>query len=308
VHRVAFRAGVRPPFDAGSVFGFLGRRAVPGVETWDGRTYRRSLQLPGGPAVLAVHLPIGMPATVTEVEAEALLTDAGDVGAAVGTVRRLFDLDADPVAVDATLATDPLLGPAVSARPGLRVPGAVDPVELLVRAVLGQQVSVAGARTVAGRLAAAFGSPLGDLGDHGRPGALGDPGGAGPVGVLRLFPTAARFAEVDPGTLPLPGARARALVGACRAVADGRVVLDAPVAELRPALLALPGIGPWTADYVLMRACAATDVFLAGDLGIRRALERLGADGRPGPAAQRARAWAPWRSYATLHLWATLDG
>ena len=304
MHRLTFRVGFTPPFDAEGVFGFLGRRAVPGVESWDGRTYRRTVRLPNGPAILAVRMPdtavvdaAAVPGggTVDGLEAEVRLADDADAGAAVAAVRRLFDLDADPAAVDPVLAADPFLRPLVAARPGLRVPGAVDPVELLVRAVVGQQVSVAGARTVAGRLVATSGSALGDsaLGDS----ALPD----------RLFPTAAQLAAVDPATLAMPRARGRALVGACRAIADGAVELTAGPAELRAALLALPGIGPWTADYLLLRAFGQRDVFLAGDLGIRRALERLGADGRPRPAAERAEAWSPWRSYATLHLWRSLE-
>jgi len=298
VHRLTFRVSFTPPFDAEGIFGFLGRRAVPGVESWDGHTYRRTVRLPNGPAIVAVAVPDGGDADGLEAEVD--LTDEADAGDAVAVVRRLFDLDADPAAVDPVLAADPFLQPLVAARPGLRVPGAVDPVELLVRAVVGQQVSVAGARTVAGRLAATFGSSLDDP-------TTGGPVLGGATSPARLFPTAAQLAAADPELLAMPRARGRALVGACRAIAEGAVDLRAEPSGLRAALLDLPGIGPWTADYLLLRAFGQRDVFLAGDLAIRRALERLGVDGRPRPAADRARAWSPWRSYATLHLWRSLE-
>jgi AraC family transcriptional regulator, regulatory protein of adaptative response / DNA-3-methyladenine glycosylase II len=204
-------------------------------------------------------------------------------------LRRLLDLDADPAAVAAVLGGDPLLGPLVAAAPGLRVPGAVDGAELAVRAVLGQQVSVAAARTAAGRLVASYGE------------RLAQPRGA----VVALFPSAATLAALDPASLPMPRARASALVGLCRALAYGELRLD-PAAdhdEARRSLLALPGVGPWTTGYVTMRALGDPDVFLIEDLGVRHALTRLGGPGDAREVRALAQAWAPWRSYASQYLW-----
>ena len=187
-------------------------------------------------------------------------------------------------------AGDPLIGPLVRRTPGLRVPGHVDGNEVAVRAVLGQQVSVAGARTVAARLTRAHGRPL-----------------AQPAGELtHLFPDAATIAALDPEELPMPRSRGRALVTLCAALADGTIALDrgADRDDVRRALLALPGIGPWTADYIALRALGHPDVFLPTDIGIRDALTGLGED--PARAADLAERWRPWRSYAQLHLWQTL--
>jgi AraC family transcriptional regulator of adaptative response / DNA-3-methyladenine glycosylase II len=207
-------------------------------------------------------------------------------------MRRLLDLDADPVQVDATLSNDPLLAPLVAARQGLRSPGHPDGIELLVRAVLGQQVSVAGARTLAARLVAAHGGTL-----------------AHPVaGVTHSFPSAATIATLGPAAFAMPRARGAALAVACARLADGTITLDAGSdrAEASAALQEVPGIGPWTAGYVAMRALSDPDVFLPTDIGVRNALTALGADGAPKEAAAAAPAWAPWRSYALHHLWASL--
>ncbi len=209
-----------------------------------------------------------------------------DVDAAFAACRHLLDLDADPVAVDAHLAADELLAPLVAHRPGLRRWGHPDPTELVARAVLGQQVSVAGARTLAARLVAAHGTPL------------PEPDGA----LTHLFPDAATLAAVAPEAYAMPRARGAALARAAAAIADGTVAL-APGADpvaARAALLALPGIGPWTAEYVAMRALGDPDAWLPTDLGVRHALARLGA------APERAERWRPYRSYAVMHLWASL--
>ncbi len=191
--------------------------------------------------------------------------------------RTLLDADAEPAAVDAALGADPLLRELVAAAPGRRVPGCADPAELAVRAVLGQQVSVAAARTQAGRLAERCGE------------RLAEPAGA----VTHLFPAPAALAGLDPETLPMPRARGRALVEMAAAMADGLDPRD------RAAFLALRGVGPWTADYVAMR-CGDRDVLLETDLGVRRGFARL-AD--PAALVRRAEAWRPWRSYAVQHLW-----
>ena len=220
------------------------------------------------------------------------LGDLRDLATAVERCRRLLDLDADPVAITEALGTDPVLGPLVTAAPGRRVPGCVDGGELAVRAVLGQQVSVAGARTIAGRLTAALGAPLTTA-----DGSL-----------THRFPTAGAIADADPSMLPMPAGRRRALQDLTAAIAGGELVLDpgADRVDVRRRLLAMPGIGPWTTDYIAMRALADPDIFLATDLGARRAAERLGGSGDPRALAARSTAWRPWRSYALQHLWASL--
>jgi AraC family transcriptional regulator, regulatory protein of adaptative response / DNA-3-methyladenine glycosylase II len=185
-----------------------------------------------------------------------------------------------------------MMAALVRARPGLRVPGSVDGDETAVRAVLGQQISLAGAISLAGKLVERYGAEL------------PDPSYDGPT---RLWPRAEVLAAVDPEELPMPRARARALVGLCEALAAGDVRLDrsADRAHARQQLLALPGIGPWTADYIALRALGDPDVMLPTDVGVRRALDRLGVD--PAAAETVARRWRPWRSYGLMHLWSTLS-
>ena len=274
---LTLRLPYREPFAAPALFAFLGARAVPGVEETVEGTYRRALALPHGGAVVELT-----PAD-RHVWARLRLADLRDLGSAVQRCRRLLDLDADPAAVDAHLGADPLLSARVAAVPGRRVPGAVDGVELAVRAVLGQQVSVAGARTLAGRLTARFGEPL-EVADG---------------GLTRRFPAPAALAAADPAELPLPKARARALTALAGRLADGSLPLDPGVDRdaTEAALRALPGLGPWTAAYVRMRALGDPDVLLLTDLAVRRALSAVGAEGSD------FRRWRPWRSYATLHLW-----
>jgi AraC family transcriptional regulator of adaptative response / DNA-3-methyladenine glycosylase II len=286
---VTLRLPAREPFAADDLFRFLGHRAVPGVESWDGSTYARTLRLPGGPAVVALRADGGA------VSCTMWLTAVADLQAAVQRCRRLLDLDADPVAVDAHLATDRALSPLVRAVPGLRAAGAVDGAEMVVRGVLGQQVSVAGARTVTDRLAAVVGERVAVA-----PPDLGLP--------ATVFPSAAAIAGIDPALLPMPAARRRALVGACVAVASGRIVVDegADRSRLVDELAALPGIGPWTAQYVAMRALGDPDAFLPTDLGVRRAMTARGLDATPAAALRRAQRWSPWRTYALHHLWRSL--
>jgi len=208
-------------------------------------------------------------------------------------VRRLFDLDADPLAIVEVLGADPMLAPLVTTRPGMRVAGTVDPHEIAVRAIVGQQVSVAGAATVVGRFVAAHGEPLG----------FADPT------LTHVFPSAARLAEADPAGLSMPRARGAALVGVCQALADGELVLDPGVdrSGIAADLQSRPGIGPWTAAYIAMRGLGDPDVMLAGDLGVRHAVAALGGDDRAREIERAAHAWRPWRSYAVAHLWASLE-
>jgi AraC family transcriptional regulator of adaptative response / DNA-3-methyladenine glycosylase II len=284
---VDLRLPFHPPLQAQALLDWLTARVVPGVEEVDGATYRRSLRLPRGAGVVELGFE------GDAVRCRLWLDDPRDADAAAEGCRRLLGLDGDTAAVAAHLGGDQLLGPLVAAAPGLRVPGTVDGAELAVRAILGQQVSVAAARTAAGRLVAEHGEPV-----------------ARPQGrVVALFPDAPTLAGLDPERLPMPRARAVALVGLCRALAEGDVRLDpgADGDEARRALLALPGIGPWTAGYVAMRALGDPDVFLVEDLGVRHALARLGGPSDAREARALAAAWAPWRSYASQYLWQAPD-
>lgn len=277
---------VRDPFDLDAVLGFFAARAVPGVEVVDADgTYRRSLRLPRGHGVVAIApTVVTLPGRVA-VHVDVRLDDWRDLAPAVRRVRRMLDLDADPTAIDETLSADPAMAPLVAASPGLRAPGSVDPFESAIRAVIGQQVSVAGAGTVAGRLAAAAGAQLSDsLVGH---------------GPTVVFPSPAAIAAVDPDVLAMPRRRRATVIELATRVAAGDLPLDvgADRAAVRAGLLAVAGIGPWTADYTLLRGFGDPDIFLADDLGVVHALDRLGID----PTA--AEHWAPWRSYATHHLW-----
>jgi AraC family transcriptional regulator of adaptative response / DNA-3-methyladenine glycosylase II len=288
---IALRLAYRGPYAAREVFDFLARRAVPGIEEVPGapgeRTYRRTLPLPYGHAVAEVGErggPGWLPCRLR-------LTDPRDLTTAVQRIRRLFDLDADPYAVAEQLAGDPVLGARAAALPGLRSPGAADPAELAVRAVLGQQVTVAAARTLTGRLVAAYGTPL--------------PAPAtGTGGLTHLFPGPEVLAGAPLTELGMPQSRRATLRTVCGALAGGAVSLDAGVdrAEAQRGLLALRGVGPWTAGYLRMRALGDPDVFLPGDAGVRHGLARVGA----GPDA--AAAWRPWSSYALHHLWLAAGG
>ncbi len=265
--------------------GFLAGHAVPGIESWDGRTYRRALTVDGNP----------VPVALTVVEGALELVGPA---AAVPTVRALLGLDDDSGAAEAALCSDPLLGPLVERRPGLRVPGSPDHLETLVRTVVGQQVSLAAAATVTGRIVHAHGEPLSCTGSGADPGA--DPGGP-----THAFPTAQVLAAVDPQTLPMPRSRGRTVVAVATAFAADPGLVHDPIA-----LLALPGIGPWTVDYLRLRITRDPDVLLASDLAVRRQVARLGGtDLTARQVADLAVTWAPHRTTAMLQLWADyLDG
>ena len=287
---LSLRLACREPFDASALLAFLASRAIPGVERVGAGRYARTIRTPAGPGLIELTVPpaarqAGRPGT-GQVLLRARLAGLRGVGQVVSRCRQLLDLDADPEAITAALAADDVLAPLTAARPGLRVPGAYDGFELAVRAVLGQQVSVAAAATFAGRIAARLGTPLGAPGDHPH----------------LLFPTAAELAAADLSGLGLTGARQATLRALAAAAASGRISLDpgADPEETAARLAEVPGIGPWTVSYVLMRAVADPDAWPAADLGLRRALERLGCD----PA--RAARWRPWRAYAAMHLWTGL--
>lgn len=287
---IALRLATRTPFAAEELLAFLALRAIPGVEAADEHGFHRVLSLPRGPAIVSFE------GGGDHVAARLVLGDLRDLGPAVARCRRLLDLDADPVAIDAALGTDRHLAIPVAAVPGRRAPGAVDGVEMLVRAVVGQQISVAGARTVIGRLAGALGTPL--------PDPLRDAPGVPPA-LGHAFPAAGALAAADPALLAMPQARAAALREAAGLVASGEVGLDpgADRAEVERRLLAVRGIGPWTVSYLAMRALGDPDVFLPTDLGVLRGLVAVGGPGAPREASALAEAWRPWRSYALHHLW-----
>jgi AraC family transcriptional regulator, regulatory protein of adaptative response / DNA-3-methyladenine glycosylase II len=284
---IRLRLPYRPPIDLDRMFGFLAARAVPGVEEATDQTYRRTITLPNGPGILSLRHAPPVGADPGYVECDLELDELRDVGAAVQRCRRLLDLDADPVAVSGYLSGDDVLGPLARACPGRRSPGHVDGDELALRAVLGQQVSVAAARRLGARLTAEYGKPL-----------------SAPNGSLtHLFPDAATIAAADPAALPMPRARAEALTGLAAALASGAIRLHpgADRDQETARLLALPGIGPWTASYIRMRALSDPDAFLPTDAGVLKAVRRLGA------SAGATERWHPWRSYALHHLWATLE-
>jgi AraC family transcriptional regulator, regulatory protein of adaptative response / DNA-3-methyladenine glycosylase II len=258
------------------VLRFLALRAIPGLEDAAGGIYRRALRLEHGAGVLEVS-PGGHRVRVD---------DERDRPEAHARCRSLLDLDADTDRIDADLGRDPVLGPLVRRRPGMRVPRSADGFELAVRAVLGQQVTLSAGRRIGARLVSLYGDPLGNA--------------AG--GVTHLFPAPEALTEADSRALGIPRARAGAVRALAEAVLDGRLDLR-PGADAQGALLALPGVGPWTASYVAMRALGDSDAFPPGDAAVRRALERFGLDGSQAAAQRLAEGWRPWRSYALMHLW-----
>lgn len=299
--RLDLELPVREPFDARGVVAFLAARAVDGVEVadlaGDDVRYARTLQLPHGPGAAEVLAGPGVGPGRVAVRLE--LASAADVSVAVVRLRRLLDLDADPAAVDTALADDPALAPLVARAPGLRLPGTVDPHEIVVRAIVGQQISVAAARTHLGRLA----------------GGAGTPYASAVPGLTRLFPTAAQVADAAPDHLRLPARSVATVVDTARALDDGALAVGVgdDGEALRAALVARRGIGPWTAAYVAMRVLRDPDAWLDGDVALLAGAAAAGVDlGLPDDASRAARSralaaraerWAPWRSYAALHLW-----
>jgi AraC family transcriptional regulator of adaptative response / DNA-3-methyladenine glycosylase II len=293
---IHLRLPCRLPFTASSVLAFLGQRSVAGVERFDGTRYQRSLRLARGQGIVTVWAgPDGSVREGGSVLADLRLSDLHDLTSAVERCRRLLDLDADPVAIAETLGADSHLGPVVGEEPGRRVVGAVDGFELAVRAVIGQQVSVRGGRTVAAKLVAAAGQPLA------RP-------DGNTTSLTHLFPTPEALVELahrKPDAFAMPARRRQALVALSRAVIDGELVIDAGAdpGRMRAQLVALPGVGPWTAEYVAMRALRDPDAFMPTDLGVLRAAAALGLPDDPARLDEHSQRWRPWRSYAMAHLW-----
>jgi len=279
----------RAPLDWSALLGFLRPRATPGVERVDDVSYARTVRIGAHAGWITVAPMAGQAA----LRAEVSLSLAPVLMALVARLRHLFDLDARPDTVSSHLAGDATLRKMVAKRPGLRVPGAFEGFEIAVRAVLGQQVSVAGATTFAGRLVKTFGEPI----------VTPDPS------LHAVFPTAARLArasDAEIASIGLTGARARTLGTLARAVANGSLALEprGEASRVIDELVSLPGIGPWTANYIAMRALGAPDAFLEGDLVLRRVLGDL----TNKEALARAETWRPWRSYAAMHLWTSLAG
>ncbi len=272
---VTLRLPARAPFDGVGLMRFFADHAVTGLEAGDETFFERSVRLPGGVAQLRLVLDGAAGITCT-----ARLESIADVAPLVSRVRRLFDLDADSVAIDAALAADAVLSPLVAARPGIRLPGAIDAEEALFRTLVGQQISVAAARTVLGTL-------VRELGTDG------------------MFPTAVQFAERGREVLRGPASRVSTIVGTAEAIASGDLRLDLgmPAEEFTARLTAMPGIGPWTAGYLVMRVLGNPDVILSTDLVMQQSAAALGLPSTAGGLAAHASRWAPWRSYAGLQLW-----
>lgn len=293
---LVLRLGYRPPYDFASLLAFLRSRALPGIEVVTDDSYARVFGDADNPGWLRVNQWPARGKATHALRLELHGTRPAVLLPLVTRVRRMFDLDADPVTIAAALGADGRLQPLVRQRPGLRLPGGWDGFEIAVRAVIGQQVSVTAARTISSRLAQRFGTPL--------------PEALAAHGFTRLFPAPADLAEADLVGIGLTRARTHAIHGMARAVAEGRVdfarerTLDDMVARW----VALPGIGPWTAQYIAMRALSHPDAFPAEDLVLRRALTSNGTRCATGTLRARAEAWRPWRAYAVMHLWTDMAG
>jgi AraC family transcriptional regulator of adaptative response / DNA-3-methyladenine glycosylase II len=284
---LSLRLPFRTPLCPDNLFGHLAATAVPGVEEWRDGCYRRTLRLPHGPGVVSLRpLPDHIGCQLT-------LTDLRDLSTAINRCRQLLDLDADPLAVDDLLRGDPLLAPLVHKSPGRRVPHTVDAEEFALRAVIGQQVSTAAARTHAARLVIAHGEPI------------TDPGG----GLTHLFPSPEALAALDPGALAFPQTRRTTITTLVAALAAHEIDLSTgnDWERARAQLATLPGFGPWTIETIAMRALGDPDAFIPTDLGVRLAARGLGLAATPAALTRHAAAWRPWRAYAVQYLWATGD-
>jgi AraC family transcriptional regulator, regulatory protein of adaptative response / DNA-3-methyladenine glycosylase II len=280
---VALRLAYRPPYDWEHVRAFLALRTIPGVERVDAEGYARTVAIENGHAFVSVR-PI---ASANALELRVRAAPPGALFQLSSAARRMFDLAADPALIAQAFKADSLLAPLVRERPGLRIPGAWDPFECAVRAVLGQQVSVAAGRTFAARIVARAGRSVGGSGDD----------------LTHLFPSPAELAEANLDGLGVTGGRIAALKALARGVAERRVDFHAPADEVCAKLAELPGFGDWTAQYVALRALGEPDAFPAADLILRRVVAAGGPSLGARALAARADAWRPWRAYAVMHLW-----
>lgn len=286
---LSLRLAYRPPIALDEIFSFLATRALAGIEHVDGDVVTRSLRLPNGSGVISVRPdPSDRGHRAAALNVAMQLDDVRDLAPAVARIRRWLDLDADPTAIDAVLSHDPVLRPLVTRVPGRRVPGSVDGTEMAVRAIVGQQVSVAGARTIVGRIVERLSEPIAFAHEH----------------VHRVFPSAHAIADAELTGLGMPTARADTVRRVCAAIARGDIVLDAGAdwPTTRAQLLALRGVGPWTADYLMLRSLADPDGFLPSDLGVKHAAVALGIAN----IEAHSQRWRPWRAYALMHLWSSL--
>jgi AraC family transcriptional regulator of adaptative response / DNA-3-methyladenine glycosylase II len=286
---VIIRLGYRPPYDWPAMASFLKARAIPGVEVVSSDQYARTIEIDGVHGVVAVE-----PAPGNALRVAIRFSRLSALPTIIARVRRAFDLAADPQAINAQLAEDVVLAPLVAARPGLRVPGAWDGFELAVRAVLGQQITVAAAVRLAGKLVAQYGLPLA--------------GGLQSEGLTHVFPRPEHLESANLATLGMPRMRAASLVALAAAVVRDPGVLGPgrSLADCVTQLRALPGIGEWTAQYIAMRALREPDAFPAGDIGLLRALSNAEGETPTSRALlARAESWRPWRAYAAQHLWAS---
>lgn len=286
--RVTILLRYRPPYDWPAMLAYLRDRSIKGVEVVSGETYARTIDLAGAQGVVSVRQ-----GPKNALEATIQFPKMSQLPTIIARLRRVFDLAADPLTIGAHLSADPALKPLVAARPGLRVPGAWDGVELAVRAVLGQQITVTAAINLAGKLVALYGEKLKSPTEF--------------DGLTHVFPAPERLAQIDPETLPMPRARGRALASLAAALAADRRIFSArqSLEDAIDQLCALPGIGEWTAQYIAMRELREPDAFPASDLGLLRAMANARGE-RPTPRQLIARAegWRPWRAYAAQHLWA----
>jgi len=280
---IVLRLAYRPPYDWPQVHAFLATRALGGVECVDEAGYARTIALPSGAAAIRVR-PVP---SRNELELAVRGANAASLLQLSVTARRMFDLAADPALTARALRTDAILGPLIRRRPGIRIPGVWDPFECAVRAVVGQQVSVAAGRTLATRLVERAGLETPEAGE----------------GLTRLFPSPEAIARADLSGVGLPGARIATLQALALAVTERQVDFGAPAEELVAALEALPGIGPWTAQYIALRALGEPDALPAADIVLRRMAAPAGAALTARALEQRAERWRPWRSYAVMHLW-----
>jgi AraC family transcriptional regulator of adaptative response / DNA-3-methyladenine glycosylase II len=287
VGTLSLRLPVRTPFAYEGLFGHLAACAVPGVEEVRNGAYRRTLRLPAGNGI------VSLAPEPDHVRCTLVLDDFRDLGTAIARCRRLLDLDADPEAVVDALGVDPELSALVAKAPGQRIPRTVDEPELALRVVLGQQVSVKAARTHAARIVYAYGQPVTD-----------------PNGVLtHVFPAVEHLADIDPVHLAFPKSRQRSLVALIGALANGDVLLDSGCDwnRAREQLLALLGIGPWTAEVIALRGLGDPDAFPTTDLGVLVAAKQVGLPESSRALVEHSARWRPWRSYAAQHLWTALD-
>jgi AraC family transcriptional regulator, regulatory protein of adaptative response / DNA-3-methyladenine glycosylase II len=288
---LSLRLPYRTPYDWDSLLSFLAARAIPAVECVRGNTYARTVHLDGESGAIFVEPADGAALRIT-----VRFARLASLPAIIARVRRVFDLATEPSVIGAHLSEDELLAPLIAARPGLRVPGAWDGFELAMRAILGQQITVAAARSLAAQLVATFGTPLEDE-------------RANAAGLTRVFPEAARLAKADLSGLGMPRARIRALQALAQAQVEDPELFGARrgLNEAITKLCALRGIGEWTAQYIAMRQLRESDAFPVGDVALIRALATLtGSEITPQEMLDRAERWRPWRAYAAVHLWASL--